>query len=127
MPLSRARTGYSLSEFSPRHPGHREAVGPDESYLFKRLELPFRESTRDHILTPFSAKYFAAPGCSEHHTGRAIDIGSPGNEALEEDFALTPAFRWLEQHAGNHGFILTYPQGASHGIGYEPWHWCFIS
>jgi D-alanyl-D-alanine carboxypeptidase len=67
----------------------------------------------------------AAPGYSEHHTGRAIDIGSPGKEVLTEGFADTPEFRWLEANAGSFGFKLSYPRGNRHGITYEPWHWCY--
>jgi D-alanyl-D-alanine carboxypeptidase len=67
----------------------------------------------------------AAPGYSEHHTGRAIDIGVPGVEPLTEDFAETPAFRWLESNGARHGFTMSYPRGNMHGITYEPWHWCF--
>jgi zinc D-Ala-D-Ala carboxypeptidase len=67
----------------------------------------------------------AAPGCSEHHTGRAIDIGSPEDCKLDEDFARTAEFRWLKRHAGSLGFHLSYPRKNSHGIGYEPWHWCW--
>jgi zinc D-Ala-D-Ala carboxypeptidase len=67
----------------------------------------------------------AAPGYSEHHTGRAIDIGTPESPELTEGFAETPAFAWLKAHAAEHGFSLSYPQGNAHGIIYEPWHWCF--
>jgi D-alanyl-D-alanine carboxypeptidase len=67
----------------------------------------------------------AAPGCSEHHTGRALDIGSPDYLELDEHFARTAAFRWLKRHAGEFGFYLSYPAGNSHGIVYEPWHWCW--
>jgi D-alanyl-D-alanine carboxypeptidase len=70
-------------------------------------------------------KVVAAPGFSEHHTGRAIDIGAPGEAPLSEDFELTPAFRWLEGHAHDFGFGMSYPKGNVHGIAYEPWHWCF--
>lgn len=70
-------------------------------------------------------RFVAAPGYSEHHTGRAIDIGSPENTELDEDFAQTPAFRWLEAHARHFGFTLSFPPGNPHGIGYEPWHWCW--
>lgn len=69
----------------------------------------------------------AAPGCSEHHTGRAIDIGSPDNQNLDEDFAKTAEFRWLKGHAARYGFRLSYPRNNRHGIGYEPWHWCWCS
>jgi zinc D-Ala-D-Ala carboxypeptidase len=65
----------------------------------------------------------AAPGYSEHHSGRAIDIGTPGEPPAEESFENTEAFTWLMQHAGNFGFRLSYPRDNPHGIIYEPWHW----
>ena len=67
----------------------------------------------------------AAPGCSEHHSGRAVDIGSPGDTDLDERFARTAAFRWLKRHASRHGFFLSYPRHNPHAISYEPWHWCW--
>ena len=66
----------------------------------------------------------AAPGYSEHHSGRAIDIGVPGEPPLTEEFEGTPAFPWLQAHARRYGFHLSYPRGNAHGIAYEPWHWC---
>lgn len=70
-------------------------------------------------------RYVAAPGFSEHHTGRALDISSPEHIELDEDFARTAAFAWLERHAGRFGFRLSYPRHNTTGIGYEPWHWCW--
>ena len=70
-------------------------------------------------------RYVAAPGYSEHHTGRAIDIGDPADVSIEESFARTRAYRWLRRRAGEFGFTMTYPRGNRHGIGYEPWHWCW--
>lgn len=67
----------------------------------------------------------APPGCSEHHTGRAIDIGTGDGPPLELDFEQTAAFRWLSANAGRFGFRLTYPPGNQWGYDYEPWHWCF--
>ena len=67
----------------------------------------------------------AAPGYSEHHTGRAIDITSPDSQPLEVAFETTPAYAWLSQHAGEYGFKLSYPRDNPHGINYEPWHWAF--
>lgn len=65
----------------------------------------------------------AAPGYSEHHSGLALDIGTPGEPAAEESFEATEAFAWLQANAGAHGFALSYPRGNPHGISYEPWHW----
>jgi D-alanyl-D-alanine carboxypeptidase len=67
----------------------------------------------------------APPGFSEHHTGRAVDVGCPEAAPLERDFDRTPAFRWLQSRAGEFGFRLSYPEGNSLGYQYEPWHWCY--
>lgn len=67
----------------------------------------------------------APPGCSEHHTGRAIDIYQPGGPVVEEAFETTPAFSWLQRHAGDYGFVLSFPRNNPYGYVYEPWHWCW--
>lgn len=65
----------------------------------------------------------AAPGFSEHHTGRAIDITTPGARPLEPEFDTTVAFQWLSRHAPGFGFRLSFPRDNPHGVVYEPWHW----
>ena len=65
----------------------------------------------------------AAPGFSEHHGGDALDLGTTDEPPAEESFEATPAFAWLDEHAGRYGFTLSYPRGNPHGIVYEPWHW----
>lgn len=65
----------------------------------------------------------AAPGYSEHHGGRALDIGTPGEPPAEESFERTAAFAWLVAHADRFGFAMSYPRDNPHGIVYEPWHW----
>ena len=67
----------------------------------------------------------AAPGYSEHHTGRALDITTPGYAPLEEEFERSLAFAWLRKNAKLYNFTLSYPRGNRHGIAYEPWHWCW--
>jgi D-alanyl-D-alanine carboxypeptidase len=79
-----------------------------------------RGQSIDEILT-----VLAPPGFSEHHTGRAIDVGTPGCKPLEVAFEQTPAFAWLERNAARFGFRLSFPRGNPFGYQYEPWHWCF--
>ena len=67
----------------------------------------------------------AAPGYSEHHTGRALDIGTPGYPHLETEFERSPAFTWLCANAAAFGFVMSFPKDNSYGVQYEPWHWCF--
>lgn len=67
----------------------------------------------------------APPGYSEHHTGCAVDVATPGEAALEASFADSAAFAWLEAHAGDFGFVLSFPENNPLGYAFEPWHWCY--
>lgn len=67
----------------------------------------------------------AAPGFSEHHGGQALDIGAPGTPPAEACFEHSPAHEWLQAHAGDHGFVMSYPRDNPHGIVHEPWHWAW--
>lgn len=80
-----------------------------------------RGQTVEQILT-----VNAAPGYSEHHSGRALDIGTPGEPPAEESFENTDAFAWLRERAGDFGFRMSYPRDNPHGIVYEPWHWFYL-
>jgi D-alanyl-D-alanine carboxypeptidase len=68
-------------------------------------------------------KVNAAPGHSEHHSGRAVDIATPGSRPLTEEFEATDAFNWLQSRAIEFGFSMTYPRDNPWGIAFEPWHW----
>ena len=65
----------------------------------------------------------AAPGFSEHHTGRAVDIATPGSRPLTEEFEHSDAFRWLTANAAGFGYTMSYPRDNAYGFVYEPWHW----
>jgi D-alanyl-D-alanine carboxypeptidase len=66
----------------------------------------------------------AAPGYSQHHTGRALDLTCGDEElALTERFEDTSAFAWLLRRASEFAFCLPYPRGNRFGFCYEPWHW----
>ncbi|MCC6201741.1 MAG: D-alanyl-D-alanine carboxypeptidase family protein [Gammaproteobacteria bacterium] len=81
-----------------------------------------RGQTIDEIL-----KVNAAPGYSQHHTGRALDLTSADEATpLTEQFADTAAFSWLQIHASDFGFTLPYPRRNRYGFCYEPWHWSLI-
>jgi D-alanyl-D-alanine carboxypeptidase len=67
----------------------------------------------------------AAPGYSEHHSGRAVDLTAPGFTPIEEPFESSPAFAWLQANAGRFRIRLSYPRNNPHRIVYEPWHWYF--
>jgi D-alanyl-D-alanine carboxypeptidase len=70
-------------------------------------------------------EFSAPPFFSEHHTGCAVDVGTPGRTDLEQAFEDTEAFVWLTKHAQSFGFEMSYPLNNDRGIAYEPWHWRF--
>ena len=43
----------------------------------------------------------AAPGFSEHHSGRALDLNTPDCQPLETEFAHTSAYAWLRDNAAS--------------------------
>lgn len=69
----------------------------------------------------------AVPGYSEHQTGCAIDLTTPGVPAADGSFGKSNAFTWLQQHAAAYGFHLSFPPGNKYGYEYEPWHWRYIA
>lgn len=70
-----------------------------------------------------AATIVALPGTSEHHLGLAVDINS-----VETTFENTSAFRWLQKHAEEYGFIMRYPKDKQSitKIIYEPWHYRYV-
>lgn len=114
--------------WSMKHAAHQDGVIVEIVSAFRDIERQAgiirtkleRGMPIDTILT-----LSAPPGYSEHHTGRAIDINTPGCEPTEEPFEHTDAFRWLVQHAHRFRFTLSYPRGNELGFIYEPWHWCY--
>jgi D-alanyl-D-alanine carboxypeptidase len=72
-------------------------------------------------------KINAVPGYSEHQTGCAVDLTTPGVPAADGSFANSRAFTWLQQHGATYGFSLSFPPGNKYGYEYEPWHWRYTA
>jgi zinc D-Ala-D-Ala carboxypeptidase len=87
-----------------------------------QVELIRRKLAAGHSIETILAVN-AAPGFSEHHTGKALDIATPGTRPLTEEFETSPAFAWLRQHAARFGFGMPYGRDNTFGFVYEPWHW----
>lgn len=92
-------------------------------------EALYADSLRDNGLA-FTRTYVALPGCSEHETGLAIDVGEARDEIdfLRPDFPDSGVCRAFRMAAPRYGFILRYPDGARHitHIGCEPWHFRYV-
>jgi len=73
-------------------------------------------------------RFVALPGYSEHGypPRQAIDfINEDGvnGEDHPEEFEQLPEYRWLAEHAGQFGFVLSYPRDNALHTAFEPWHW----
>jgi zinc D-Ala-D-Ala carboxypeptidase len=76
-------------------------------------------------------KVSARPGHSEHQLGTALDLRSADDATPPwelDDFATTPAGKWLRDHAWRYGFVMSYPKGAADETcyAYEPWHYRYV-
>ena len=118
-----ARAWQRLHSAAGRDGVALEAISGYRSHDYQ-LGIFERKLARGQVVTDI-LRVNAAPGYSEHHSGLALDIGTPGEPPAEESFEATPAFAWLQAHAGAHGFTMSYPRDNPHGIVYEPWHWRF--
>ena len=95
-------------------------------YLFVFYLPSHEESIRE------TNRHVALPGYSEHGTPhrQAIDfINQDGinGEDHPEVFEALPEYAWLQQHAAQFGFYLSYPRDNPYNKAFEPWHWHYES
>lgn len=86
-----------------------------QNNLFNRYTKQYGESEAD--------RFSARPNASQHRLGTAVDFGS-----IDDAYAETKAGRWLESHAEDHGWSLSYPKGYEDITGYkwECWHYRYL-
>lgn len=112
------KTGNKLTPLS----GHRRFSTQKTNYENK---ISFHQnqgmSYADAVLK--AAESIMPPGCSEHHTGLAMDIGN-----ISSSFQYSNEYKWLKENAADYGFILRYPADKTSvtKVKYEPWHWRYV-
>lgn len=80
----------------------------------------------------YTKKYVAKPGCSEHHTGFAIDVGVVFNgklyRTIDDMLTIDDLFVAIQKRLPEYGFILRYPKDKESitKISYESWHFRYI-
>ena len=100
----------------------------NSSYYVKDTAL----SVCRRVMTPLNdwmADFEAATGCSEHHTGLAVDFALYLEDSgATADFTGTGDYAWLVEHAWEYGFIRRYPENKRDvtGIAYEAWHFRYV-
>lgn len=124
-----ARAGTVLNRFLSDL-GCTGEIVPVSGYRSRaEQEAIFSDSLRDNG-EDFTRSYVALPGCSEHQTGLAIDLGEnrPDLDFIRPQFPDTGVFRTFRRRASEYGFILRYPEDKTSitGIQYEPWHFRYM-
>ena len=108
----------------------REAIVPVSGFRPHAEQVRLWNDSLRENGRAFTETYVARPGCSEHETGLAIDLGEnvPGLDFIRPSFPDTGVCGAFKARAAEYGFILRYPRGkeAVTGIGFEPWHFRYV-
>ena len=75
-----------------------------------------------------ASRWVAPAGCSEHHTGLAVDLGLHFKNGTSDVFRGTGDYEWLVDNAYQYGFVVRYERDKSDitGISTEPWHFRYV-
>ncbi|MCL2488484.1 MAG: M15 family metallopeptidase [Oscillospiraceae bacterium] len=114
--------------------GSADGLSSSGASLYRTIETQtklFNNETARHTAKGYSraeaeelaSQVVARPGTSEHNTGLAVDF-----TPIDSSFENTSAFRWLQAHCAEYGFIMRFPQNkiAVTGVSYEPWHYRYV-
>ena len=73
-------------------------------------------------------QWVTIPGCSEHHTGYALDFGLYTSSGDSYNFNGKGIYSYILDNAYKYGFILRYPEDKTEitSIYYEAWHFRYI-
>lgn len=99
--------------------GYR-SVEEQQVILDRAVEENLGRGMGEALAEETALRTIAKPGHSEHHTGLAVDLND-----VSDSFEETQAYRWLQAHAAEYGFIQRYRTDKSHitGIDNESWHY----
>lgn len=107
-----------------------DVIVPVSGYRSNREQQEIYEDSLLENGEDFTKKYVARPGCSEHETGLAIDVGLNQGEIdfICPDFPYEGICQMFRQAAPEYGFIQRYTREkeAITKISHEPWHFRYV-
>ena len=148
-PLSDFARGADLAPLSPLHPdilmdrGAAALLGeclksvraggeivPVSGWRSRSRQQAIWDETIAASGGEFTRRYVARPGCSEHETGLAIDLGKRADKIdfIRPELPYDGVFGAFRRAAARFGFIERYRQGCEDrtGIAAEPWHFRYV-
>ena len=110
--------------------GGEAAIVPVSGWRSQREQQTIWDETWEREGEAFTRRYVALPGCSEHQTGLAIDLGkaAPEIDFIRPDFPMDGLCGAFRRCAARYGFIQRYrrEKEALTGIAEEPWHFRYV-
>ena len=113
-----------------RHVGGGQEIRPVSGWRSREEQQSIWDMALAEEGAAFTRKYVALPGCSEHQSGLAIDLGRACEpvDPICPDFPYDGVFGAFRRAAADYGFIERYQSGKEHltGIAAEPWHFRYV-
>lgn len=107
-----------------------DEIVPVSGWRSQKEQQDIWDGTMEKEGADFTRQYVAIPGCSEHQTGLAIDLGLAAShiDFIRPDFPNSGVCQAFRERCARYGFILRYPAGKEHitGISHEPWHFRYV-
>lgn len=111
-------------------PGQREEIICVSGYRSRPEQAELFDRSLKENGPEFTRTYVAAPGCSEHETGLAVDLAKKQEEIdrICPEFPREGICGVFRKLAPESGFVERYPAGSEGrtGIGAEPWHFRYV-
>lgn len=105
-----------------------KAVGDDILVASAYRSFGVQESLKSYYTVTYGSganTFSADQGYSEHQLGTTVDFTTGALGTDYDAFANTRVYAWLDAHAHEYGFTLSYPNNNGY-YQYEPWHWRFV-
>lgn len=108
----------------------RGAIVPVSGWRSRREQQEIWDDTLRQQGEEFTRSYVALPGCSEHQTGLAIDLGAAAEhiDFIRPEFPAEGVCGNFRRVAASYGFVQRYRRDkeALTSIAEEPWHFRYV-
>lgn len=113
-----------------RSVGGGRTIVPVSGWRSRAEQQAIWDDTRAREGDAFTRQYVALPGCSEHQTGLAIDLGAAAEhiDFIRPDFPEDGVCGNFRRVAASYGFVQRYrkEKEALTSIAEEPWHFRYV-
>lgn len=120
------RRAASLLRSCIQAAGGQDSIVPVSGWRSQEEQQAIWDDTMAKEGPAFTRQYVALPGCSEHQTGLAIDLGkaAPAIDFIRPHFPDSGVCGDFRRCAARYGFVQRYrkEKEALTGISEEPWH-----